>query len=101
MPTSILTDQVPASFNLPTKIPARVNLRQFGLQAAKYASVSDIVVYGRHGVDENVVEVACRISEAIDRMRRERQSKGEGRQERYNVYIIEGTSLCIPQRRQS
>ena len=68
-----------------------MNLRQFGLQAAKYASVSDIVVYGRDGVDENVVQVACRMSEAIDGLRRERQRKGEGRQERYNVYIIEGT----------
>lgn len=75
-----------------------MNLRGFGLQAAKYASISDIVVYGRYGVDENVVDLAIRVSEAIEAIHLERRAVGQGREQPYNVYIVEGTCISFPQR---
>ncbi|GAA5935872.1 tyrosine/serine/threonine protein phosphatase PPS1 [Sporobolomyces koalae] len=71
------------SFAIP-KLAAQVNLRHFALQAAKYATISDIVVYGEQGVDESVVETARRAREAIDLER----SKQRGNGLEYNVFII-------------
>ncbi|GAA5903547.1 tyrosine/serine/threonine protein phosphatase PPS1 [Sporobolomyces salmoneus] len=70
-------------FKLP-QLPAQVNLRHFALQAAKYATISDVVVYGQNGIDESVVETARQVREAMDF---ERDKRG-GRGLYYNVYII-------------
>ncbi|GAA6002294.1 tyrosine/serine/threonine protein phosphatase PPS1 [Rhodotorula paludigena] len=61
-----------------------VNLRHFRLQAVKYATVSDVVVYGENGIDESVVETASRVREAMDHEFERRGGLGI----RYNVYII-------------
>ncbi|GAA6002091.1 hypothetical protein JCM10207_003068 [Rhodosporidiobolus poonsookiae] len=61
-----------------------VNLRHFGLQAAKYATISDIVVYGENGIDESVIEVAAKVREAMDH---EAKSRG-GCGVRYNVFVV-------------
>ncbi|GAA6007718.1 hypothetical protein JCM11491_003939 [Sporobolomyces phaffii] len=72
-----------ATFAIP-RLPAQVNLRHFALQGPKYATVSDIVVYGENGIDESVVETARQAREAMDYERAKRGGKGL----KYNVYII-------------
>lgn len=67
---------------------ANVNLRHFRLQAAKYATVSDVVVYGENGIDEAVVETATKVREAMDREFERRGGQGI----RYNVFIVSGAS---------
>lgn len=94
-PATILTTRDPATFKFPIKLSPTVNLRGFNLQAVKYASISDIVIYGKNGVDENVVDLARRVGEAMEAVRRERRAKGQGREERYNIYIVEGESLIL------
>ncbi|GAA5948555.1 hypothetical protein JCM3765_004923 [Sporobolomyces pararoseus] len=66
------------------QISAQVNLRHFALQAAKYATVSDVVVYGENGIDEMVVETARKVREAMDYEKEKRGGRGLD----YNVYII-------------
>ncbi|GAA5976901.1 hypothetical protein JCM10908_005669 [Rhodotorula pacifica] len=61
-----------------------VNLRHFRLQAVKYATVSDIVVYGENGIDQSVVMTACKAKEAIDAEYRRHGMEGV----EYNVYMI-------------
>ncbi|KAL1918033.1 uncharacterized protein VTP21DRAFT_3299 [Calcarisporiella thermophila] len=46
-----------------------INLRNFKIQVAKYALISDIVVYGENGVDEKVLEIAKQISWAQQALR--------------------------------
>ncbi|GAA5884779.1 hypothetical protein JCM6882_005390 [Rhodosporidiobolus microsporus] len=73
------------SFALPTGDAFHnVNLRHFNLQAAKYASVSDVVVYGENGIDETVVEAAARLREAMDYEWKKRGCAGV----RYNVFVV-------------
>ena len=67
---------------------ANVNLRHFRLQAAKYATVSDVVVYGENGIDESVVETAAKVREAMDREHERRGGEGI----RYNVFVVSGAS---------
>ncbi|GAA5866831.1 hypothetical protein JCM3774_001815 [Rhodotorula dairenensis] len=62
----------------------KVNLRHFRLQAVKYATISDIVVYGENGLDQSVITTAYMAREAIDREYRRRGSTGI----EYNVYVI-------------
>ncbi|GAA6061410.1 hypothetical protein JCM10212_004468 [Sporobolomyces blumeae] len=71
------------TFALPS-LPAQVNLRHFALQGPKYASISDIVVYGENGIDESVVETARQAKEAMDYEREKRGGAGL----EYNVYVI-------------
>ncbi|GAA5842339.1 hypothetical protein JCM11251_003988 [Rhodosporidiobolus azoricus] len=61
-----------------------VNLRHFSLQGAKYASISDIVVYSENGIDETVVEAAAKVREAMDLEWQKRGRTGV----RYNVYVV-------------
>ncbi|GAA5973075.1 hypothetical protein JCM21900_004579 [Sporobolomyces salmonicolor] len=61
-----------------------VNLRHFALQAAKYATVSDIVVYGEDGIDENVVETAAKVKEAMEHEWKRRGGQGV----RYHVFMV-------------
>ncbi|GAA5900034.1 hypothetical protein JCM8208_005572 [Rhodotorula glutinis] len=63
---------------------ANVNLRHFRLQAAKYATVSDVVVYGENGIEESVVETAAKVREAMDREYERRGGEGI----RYNVFVV-------------
>lgn len=87
LPASTILSDSSNSFNLPAPNSFQtVNLRQFALQAPKYASVSDVVVYGENGIDESVVETATRVAEAQETEWRRRGCKGV----RYNVYIVSG-----------
>ncbi|GAA6031732.1 hypothetical protein JCM8097_001957 [Rhodosporidiobolus ruineniae] len=61
-----------------------VNLRHFALQAAKYATISDVVVYGEGGIDETVIDMAAKVREAMDREWDRRGRRGV----RYNVYVV-------------
>ncbi|GAA5946181.1 hypothetical protein JCM10213_001632 [Rhodosporidiobolus nylandii] len=73
------------TFNLPSPSTFQtVNLRHFALQAAKYASISDIVVYGENGIDEAVVEMATKVREAVNHEWERRGCRGV----RYNVFIV-------------
>jgi len=73
------------------QLSAQVNLRHFALQGPKYATISDVVVYGENGIDESVVETARQVREAMDYERQKRGGKGL----EYNVYVIAGKlSLC-------
>lgn len=65
-----------------------VNLRHLRLQAVKYATISDIVVYGENGIDQSVLMTAYKAKEAIDREYRRRGLDGI----EYNVYVIAGQS---------
>lgn len=55
------------------RLPANVNLRLFKHQPARYASVSDVVVYSEHGLAESAVVLAEKVRAAQDRCRRERE----------------------------
>ncbi|GAA5835894.1 hypothetical protein JCM9279_002135 [Rhodotorula babjevae] len=87
-PSTILSNDLSTgatSFALPGPDSfANVNLRHFRLQAAKYATVSDIVVYGENGIDESVVETAAKVREAMDREHERRGGEGI----RYNVFVV-------------
>ena len=75
----------PAQFKLPAPQAFKtVNLRHFGLQAAKFATISDIVVYGEDGLTEEVVETALAAYEAIEH---QRLSRGEDAIA-YNVFVV-------------
>lgn len=78
------------------RLSAQVNLRHFALQGPKYASISDVVVYGENGIDESVVETARQVREAMDYERQKRGGKGL----EYNVYVIAG-KLRSPSRLES
>lgn len=56
------------------------------MQGPKYATVSDIVVYGENGVDEAVVETAIQIKEAQEVEWYKRHQRGI----RYNVFVVSG-----------
>ncbi|KAK4047764.1 tyrosine/serine/threonine protein phosphatase pps1 [Microbotryomycetes sp. JL221] len=72
-------------FNLPNHAAFKsVNLRHFGLQGAKYASICDIVVYGEHGIDQGVVEAAVMIKQAQQDLWEQRGCQGV----RYNVFVV-------------
>lgn len=86
-----------STFNLP---PARsfargVNLRHFGLQPAKYATVCDIVVYGKDGLCDHVVAITTRIREAQMAIKSEREKNGTANGVEYNVFVVSGASLLL------
>ncbi|CAG8562648.1 496_t:CDS:2 [Paraglomus occultum] len=60
-----------------------INLRNFKWQVAKYATVSDIIVYGEHGLDENVLEIAKQASRAQSYLRETRPNGIE-----YETFVI-------------
>lgn len=72
-----------ATFKIPPPSPV-VTLRNFGLQPALYASLSDICVYGPDGIDEDVIEVAQWMVEAQDEAFRARGGLGV----RHNVFVV-------------
>lgn len=67
-----------------------VNLRNFNIQAAKYATLSDIVIYCPAGFHEGVLRLARWFREAQEANWQERQDRGLGGL-RYNVFIINDT----------
>ncbi|BGP06647.1 tyrosine/serine/threonine protein phosphatase pps1 [Rhodotorula toruloides] len=78
-PSGRTTFALPSPANFET-----VNLRHFRLQAAKYATISDVVVYGENGIDESVVDTARKVREAMDHEFERRGGVGV----KYNVFVI-------------
>ena len=92
LPSEILSPGDDGTFVRTDQLAANVNLRHFKLQTAKYASVSDIVVYGPHGPTDKVLETARRCREAQIEMRNERLAHA-GRAfdvVEYNTFVITG-----------
>lgn len=58
-----------------------INLRNFRVQATRYASVSDIVIYAARGPTREAVALARRFADAQDAMRSQRAV-------RYHVYVV-------------
>lgn len=42
----------------PAKLPAQINLRNLNIQQIKYATISDLVIYAKHGLGEGVLRIA-------------------------------------------
>ncbi|CAG8616303.1 7314_t:CDS:2 [Ambispora leptoticha] len=60
-----------------------INLRNFKIQVAKYATLSDIVVYGEHGLNDQVLQIAKQVAWAQQVMREERPNGIE-----YETFVI-------------
>lgn len=71
--------------------PAGVSLRNFRIQCAKYATISDLVIYCPAGLHDGVFGLARRFQRAQDLIYRERLARGLGSL-KYNIFVIEGMS---------
>ncbi|CAG8591254.1 1243_t:CDS:2 [Ambispora gerdemannii] len=60
-----------------------INLRNFKIQVAKYATLSDVVVYGEHGLNDQVLQIAKQVAWAQQVMREERPNGIE-----YETFVI-------------
>lgn len=69
------------------KQPQGVNLRNFKIQASKYATISDIVIYCPAGYHEGVLTWARWFREAQESLWEERREKRLGGL-RYNVFVV-------------
>ncbi|KAG9103789.1 tyrosine/serine/threonine protein phosphatase pps1 [Ceratobasidium sp. 370] len=71
-PHEIVTDgDEPAEF-VKARVPDGISLRNFGIQTATYATISDIVVYSPRGATRAATELARRIKLAVERKAEER-----------------------------
>ncbi|PWN22362.1 hypothetical protein BCV69DRAFT_246772 [Microstroma glucosiphilum] len=75
-----------ASFFTPPQNPG-VNLRNFKIQAAKYATISDIVIYCPFGIHEGAVTLAKWFREAQETCWENRLERKLGGL-RYNVFVV-------------
>ena len=66
-----------------------VSLRNFKIQCARYATISDIVIYCPAGLHEGMIELGDWFKEAQNAKWEERKSRGLGGL-RYNVFLVEG-----------
>lgn len=64
-----------------------ISLRNFKTQCAKYATISDVVIYCPAGIHEGVLTLAQWVRSAQDQLHEERMQRGLGGL-RYNVFII-------------
>ncbi|KAF8717927.1 Dual specificity phosphatase, catalytic domain, partial [Rhizoctonia solani] len=71
-PHEILTDGDESSEFVKPRVPDGISLRNFGIQVATYASISDIVVYSPRGATRAATELARRIKLAVERKAEER-----------------------------
>ncbi|RIA98714.1 hypothetical protein C1645_749074 [Glomus cerebriforme] len=60
-----------------------INLRNFKIQVAKYATLSDIVVYGENGLNDSVLEIAKQAAWAQQALREENPNGID-----YEVFVI-------------
>ncbi|KAF0530561.1 Dual specificity protein phosphatase PPS1 [Gigaspora margarita] len=60
-----------------------INLRNFKIQVAKYATISDIIVYGENGLNENVLNIAKQMAWAQKKFKEENSNILE-----YEVFVI-------------
>ncbi|KAI9568302.1 hypothetical protein HD554DRAFT_2205173 [Boletus coccyginus] len=87
----------------PAKVPDGISLRNFGIQLPLYTSISDIVIYSPQGPTPTALRVAARFRKAVEKKRRERLERWEGRGEqdphstlegflKYGVYILDANA---------
>lgn len=70
------------------------SVRNFGIQTAKLAVVSDIVVYGDDDTPEDeVLQLACRLSDAQDCWAHQENRDSENR--RFNTFILSGNVALV------
>lgn len=79
-------DRVGARFVVPAQAPG-VSLRNFKIQCAKYATISDIVVYCPAGLHHGALTLAQWFREAQESMYDHRIARGLGGL-RYNVFVV-------------
>lgn len=86
----------------PARLPNQINLRNLNIQQIKYATISDIVLYAKHGVGNGVLAVAEEIAQAQEQLWQQRmrdfyslagRSKDEVNEPvRYGVWVLVGES---------
>ena len=89
-PEDLLLPSEPPRFQRPC-VPFNVNLRNFRLQASKFATVSDIVVYSADGLSSpELLPTAERFLKAQRDMRRTRLEEDDDEEDllEYNVFVI-------------
>lgn len=85
------------------KLPQQINLRNLNIQQIKYATISDVVIYGKNGVGKGVLEIAEKVAKAQEELWNFRMAdyythvmsgSGEGVNEpvRYGVWVVVGES---------
>ncbi|SPO24880.1 related to protein tyrosine phosphatase PPS1 [Ustilago trichophora] len=74
-----------------------VSLRNFKIQCAKYATISDIVIYCPFGYHSGVMTLAKWVREAQASLRRERLLRGWGGLQ-YNVFVVTDSFTTFEQR---
>ncbi|WWD16740.1 hypothetical protein CI109_101171 [Kwoniella shandongensis] len=85
----------------PARLPNQINLRNLNIQQIKYATVSDIVLYSKHGAGNGVLELAEHVAMAQQELWESRMEEfykhvggsrnaGEGSSEpvRYGVWVV-------------
>ncbi|KAG9285422.1 hypothetical protein G9A89_010897 [Geosiphon pyriformis] len=66
-----------------------INLRNFKIQVAKYATLCDIVVYGENGLSEKVMQIAKQISRAQQASRAQKATRHQRTNEiLYETFVI-------------
>ncbi|KAJ1032515.1 hypothetical protein NDA16_000538 [Ustilago loliicola] len=88
--------RVGASFVNPPQASG-VSLRNFKIQSAKYATISDIVIYCPFGYHAGVMTLAKWVREAQASLRRERLLRGWGGLQ-YNVFVVTDSFSAFEQR---
>lgn len=88
--------RVGASFINPPQASG-VSLRNFKIQSAKYATISDIVIYCPYGYHSGVLTLAKWVREAQASLRRERLLRGWGGLQ-YNVFVVTDSFNAFEQR---
>lgn len=88
--------RIGASFVNPPQASG-VSLRNFKIQSAKYATISDIVIYCPFGYHSGVMTLAKWVREAQASLRRERILRGWGGLQ-YNVFVVTDSFDAFEQR---
>lgn len=77
---------------IPAQLPtAGVSFRHFRMQPAKFASISDVVIYSPDGgFSKETVDLARRTKRALKALERERVLRGDDECLEYEVYVVAG-----------
>ena len=70
------------------------SVRNFQIQTAKMATVSDIVIYGDRNCTEHELQVVGKRIAVAQRVQREKRDPGGLGGPIYNTFIVSGTRLC-------
>lgn len=79
----------------PATVPAGVSFRNYRMQPAKLATISDIVVYSDRGAfAQESIDIAKRAKAAMIKCEADRRARGEHQVLSYEVFVIVGESSC-------